>query len=109
MVRLCAMAGSGTAVGFVAFIAMFIMATRPDNSERPLWAVFSVMGAISMAVFATLFGAVMIIRKDLEEIRRELLRLRRIEQFLDAQAMPAPPENPGTSTGISNPNGGGTS
>ena len=82
MTKLYAWAASGTVVGFIAFLVMFNLAMpRPDH-ERPLWIVFSVMGAIPVAIFAVMFAGFSMIKRDLEAMRRDILRLQKIDEVL---------------------------
>ena len=65
-------AGIGGVVGFILLFACFSIATRPDDGERGIWVVFSIMGAISVAALGALFAAVNVIQYEMREMRREL-------------------------------------
>jgi hypothetical protein len=80
MTKLQIWAAVGTAVGFISFNGMFHLAAPRNGSESLLWIVFSVMGALPVAIFAVLFGAIGIIRQDLREIRREIMRLEETQE-----------------------------
>lgn len=84
MRQLTIMACAGTALGFIVFIVAFFGATTGagNAAERPLWIVFSLMGAIPVAIFAVLFGAMAMIKKELDEIRRDVQRLQRSLDYL---------------------------
>jgi len=86
MTKLYIWAGSGTAIGFIVFLVLFNVAMPRNDPERLLWVVFSIMGAIPVAIFAVIFGAIGIIKKDLDVIRREVMRLKRIEEIISDPA-----------------------
>src|SRR5687768_6138381 len=88
MTKLYAWAASGTVVGFIAFLIMFHLAMPWGPQDRQLSLVFSVMGAIPVAIFAVLFAGFGMLKRDLESMRRDILRLQRIEGLIGAPAVP---------------------
>ena len=68
----------GFAVGCVVFLGLFaISANAPD---RLIIVPLSAMGAIPVAVIGSIFGAVGIIRDELDKMRQEVKRLQRREE-----------------------------
>ena len=69
----------GFAVGCVVFLGLFGISTR-DAPDRLIIVPLSAMGAIPVAVIGSIFGAVGIIRDELDKMRQEVKRLQRREE-----------------------------
>ncbi|MSQ94386.1 MAG: hypothetical protein EXR98_07500 [Gemmataceae bacterium] len=89
MPRMIIWAAIGAIVGFLVFCAMFQMAWPHGGPDRGVNLVFSIMGALPVAAICAVFSAVGTIKENLDEIRREIMRLQRIEELITIQERPS--------------------
>jgi hypothetical protein len=89
MIRVLAWAGVGAASGFIVFSILFYSVAPRNSPEFWLWAVFAAMAAVPTAALAALFGAFLVIKDELEELRSEILRLQEITEAMRRQANPS--------------------
>ena len=76
MARMIYWTGIGFVVGFVLIVGLFAMMGK----KEPVVLAFSIMGALTFACIGSIFGAVSIIRDELDTMRREMMRLQRREE-----------------------------
>ena len=67
-------------LGFVLFSGLFYIAA-PHGPDRGLFIVFALMASIPVAAVAAIFGVLQSIVEELHDVRREVQRLRRIEEL----------------------------
>jgi hypothetical protein len=85
MSRMFFWTGIGAVAGFVVFTVLFAIVGR----KEPEGIVFSIMAAMPIACIGSVFGAVSVVRQELNTMRREMMRLQRIEPQIAIQDTPS--------------------
>jgi hypothetical protein len=79
MERLLGWAALGAVLGFVLFAGLFNLTWPRNTSERLLWIAFAIMGAIPVSLLVVIVGSVRMLKQELQELRREVVRLQRMQ------------------------------
>jgi hypothetical protein len=78
--------------GFCVFGVLFFFTVPRGGPDRLLFMVFALMGGVSTAAIGAVFGAVLTIVREFDEIRREIHRLHRfVEGSSSTQFKPGLP------------------
>jgi hypothetical protein len=85
MKRMLLWAGLGTFAGFALFAFLFFVAIERRGPDSGVMLVFALMAALPVGIMGAIFVAIGIIKDELNDVRREIMRLQSIEEMVTRQ------------------------